>query len=412
MQAKGSKSYLAIQQEAAFAVAPTAAATTKLYFESESLSKSLPLNDSAIISGRRDAMAPTRGNVDVGGSFSSELMAGLATPLYGVMGSIATIANGGTGEVVGTALTTPTAVIDAANQTMTVTATTHGIALGDTVQIVGLTAPTALNSSYCRCIAVTSANVFVLRIPVNVTTTFTLGSGTLKKVTTQATTYKHTLKIGAALPSFLVEKGFADISQYFKYQGCKFGKFSLDISPSGAQKISFDLLGASETSGSSAYAAPTDPGQANFDGLAIGTIEEGGVAIATVSSISGLSVDNQLDGDTYLIGGGGTRGGINEGLVKVSGTLKALFENLTLYNKALNSTESSLRVVYNRGTGAGTANNESLEIKIPELIFGVKTPAVDKPGGLWVEMEFTGYYTDSAEATSAQIILKNASLNI
>jgi hypothetical protein len=408
-QAKGAKAYLAIQQEgAAYNTDPTTAATTKIYFESESLGKSLEQNDSAIIRGNRNPAAPTRGNIDVAGGFSTELMAGLGCPLYGVMGSVETTANAGTGEVLATALTAPTGVIDADNQILTVTCAAHGLALGDVVQLAGLTAPTSLNNTYCKVIAVPSANSFVLRIPVATTTTFTLGTGTIKKVTTPATTYKHTFKVGSALPSFVVEKGFTDIAQYFKYNGCKFGKMSLEVSTVGPQKMSFDIMGAKETVSASAFAAPSDPGKASFDGLGIATIEEGGSAIAIVSAISGLTVDNGLDGDTFLIGGGGMRGAINEGLVKVSGTIKALFQDVTLYNKALNSTETSLRVVYNRGAGDGTVGNESIEFKLPELVYSVKTPVVDKPGGLWVELGLSAYYNDAAEATAMQIILKNS----
>ncbi|MCX5875309.1 MAG: phage tail tube protein [Deltaproteobacteria bacterium] len=407
-QAKGSNAYLAFQQEgAAYAVDPTTPQTTKIYFESESISKSLGLNDSAIIRGNRNAAAPTRGTIDVTGGFTTELMAGHGLPLYGVLGSVATTANSGTGEILGTALTTPTAVIDTINQIMTVTCTAHGIAIGDVIQLAGLTAPTALNNLYCKCIAVTSVNIFVLRIPVGISATFTLGTGTLKKVTTPATTYTHTFKVGTCLPSFMAEKGFPDIGQYFKYNGEKIGKMSLDISSSGPQKMSFDLMGAKETVGTTPFATPIDLGKASFDGLALGTIEEGGTAIAIVSAISGLSFENNLDGDTFLLAGGGTRGAINEGLVKVSATIKALFQDVVLYNKALNSTESSLRMVYNRGTGAGTVGNESIEFKLPELIYSVKTPVVDKPGGLWVELGIIAYYNDSTEASTLQVILKN-----
>jgi hypothetical protein len=408
-QAKGSNAYLALQQEgAAYAVDPTTAATTKIYIESESIGKSVEQNASNILRGNRNAVASTRGNIDVAGGFPTELMAGHGLLFYGALGSVATTANSGTGEAVGAALTTPTAVIDTANQTMTVTCTAHGIATGDVVQIAGLTAPTALNNLYCKCIAVTSANIFVLRIPVGISSTFTLGSGTLKKVTTAATTYQHTFKVGSCLPSWLVEKGFTDIGQYLKYNGCKIGKMSLDVSPAGPQKMSFDLLGAKETASTSPFfATPADLGKASFDGLAIGTIEEGGSAIAVCSSISGLTIDNQLDGDTFLIGGGGARGAINEGVVHVSGTLKVLFQDMVMYNKALNSTETSLRVVYNRGTGAGTANNESVEFKLPEMTYSVKTPMIDKAGGLWVELGFDAYYDNAAEATTLQIILKN-----
>jgi hypothetical protein len=411
-QAKGSKSYLAIQEEgAAYNTDPVVTlATTKIYFETESLSKSMAMNDSNLIRGNRNAVAPSRGNIDVGGPFSTELMASIGACLYGTLGSVATTSNSGTGETVGTALTTPAGVIDSDNQRLTVTAAAHGLVLGDVVQILGLTAPTTLNSLYCKVIAVTSASIFVLRLPVWVTgtaTTFTLGTGTLKKVTAAATTYLHTIKIGSALPSFLVEKGFTDIGQYFKYNGVKFGKLGMDVTSSGPQKLTFDLMGAKETVSTSPFATPTDLGMASFDGLSLATIEEGGSTIAIVSTISGLAIDNQLDGDTFLLGGQGSRGSINEGLIKVSGTLKALFQDVVLYNKALNKTESSLRIVFNRGTGAGTLGNESVEIKIPELFYSVKTPAADKPGGLWVELGFQGYFDNSSEATTIQILLKN-----
>ncbi len=410
-QAKGTKAYLAIQEEGGgYNVDPATPATQKVYFETETLSKSLARNSSAIIRGNRNAVSPTRGNIDITGNFTTELMAGLGTCLYGTMGSIATTANGGSGEVLAAALVAPTAVIDSDNQRMTVTETAHGLALGDVLLVSGLTSPTALNGLYCRVISVTDANHFIVRIPAYVSATFTLGTGSMQKVTTPATTYQHTLKVGSALPSFVIEKGFLDIGQFFKYNGCKFSKMQLEVAASGPQKMTFDLMGGKETVSTTAFAAATDPGKSSFDGLDIAVVEEGGVSLATVSSISGMALDNGLDGATFLLGGGGSRASINDGLLKISGTLKALFQDVTLYNKAINDTTTSLRIAYQRGTGLGTAGNETIEFKIPELLFDVKTPVVDKPGGLWVNLGFTGFYQSSAEASSMQIILKNSQL--
>ncbi|MDH3998908.1 MAG: phage tail tube protein [Desulfuromonadales bacterium] len=226
--------------------------------------------------------------------------------------------------------------------------------------------------------------------------------------TTGAGPYIHTFTIGQSLPSFMIEKGFADVGHYFKYNGCKASRFNMDVTRKGFQKISVDFMGAKETVGSSSFDdTPTDLGKVSFDGLTVSTLEEGGATIADVLSIDGLTFDNDLDGDQYCIGGGGVRADIPEGLLKVSGTLKARFKDLALYNKAISDTESSLRIVWSLGSGDGSAGNESIELKLPELSYGVSSPVVSGPKGLMVELPFTGYYSDAAEASSVQVILKN-----
>ena len=233
---------------------------------------------------------------------------------------------------------------------------------------------------------------------------FLLGSVT----TTGTGPYVHTIKIGSTLPSFLVEKGFTDIGQYFKYNGCKINRMSMSITTSGEQQITFNILGAKETaSGTSFDSTPTDAGYKAFDGLSIATIEEGGAAIATVTSIDNLTIENNLDGSVYTIGSQGERKSLPEGVVKVSGTLNALFEDLALYNKAKNRTESSLKVVFQFGSGDGSAGNEYLEFLIPELEYSPNAPVIPGPQGVLVELPFEAYYDDSTEATAIQITLKN-----
>lgn len=406
-QARGVQGLLGIQYESTFGTTPGTPDLTKLYFESEGFKSSRNMISSAVMTGTRQPTAPIQGNIDVTGSLGLELGAYPGMLFYGAAGSITTEANSGSGEALGSALTTPAAVIDPANQTITITVTTHGLVVGDCVQIAGLTAPTALNDKYFRVIAVTSADIFVCRIPLGITSTFTLGSGTIKKVTTAATTYKHTIKFGGKLPSFCVEKGFSDISQYFKYLGCKIGRMTLNCTPEGFQKLSFDLTGKSETVATSSMdSTATDLGKSSYSGFSIGTIEEGGSPIANVTKVD-ITIENSLDTGVYVIGGAGLRGDLPEGMLKVSGTIEALFENTTLYTKATASTESSLKVIYNNGTGAGTAGNESFEIKIPELIYKQDAPTISGDKGVMVTLPFEAYYANSSEAAACQIILKN-----
>lgn len=231
--------------------------------------------------------------------------------------------------------------------------------------------------------------------------------------TTGVGPYVHTFTVGDELPSLMVEKGFTDIGQYFKYLGVKVASMSLSVSPSGFQRITFNLVGASETpSGAEFDATPTDLGKQSFDGFAIATIEEGGAAIASVVGIDNLTINNDLDADQYIIGGQGIRDSLPSGLVSVTGTLKARFEDLTLDNKAVNDTESSLKVIYTIGDGLGSADNESLEILIPELTFAPNSPPINGPKGVLVELPFVAYYADSSEASALQIVLKNSQATI
>ena len=164
--------------------------------------------------------------------------------------------------------------------------------------------------------------------------------GLLGEVTTSGASapYTHLFTVGDTLPSFLIEKGFLNIGQYFRYLGCKVGSMKVSFSPFGAQQMSFSIQGAEEVTASSAFdTTPTDLTYAPFDGFALGTLEEGGVAIADITGVD-LEISNDLDGDQYLLGGQGKLADIPEGTVSVTGTLKARFTSLALYTKAINDT--------------------------------------------------------------------------
>lgn len=227
--------------------------------------------------------------------------------------------------------------------------------------------------------------------------------------------YTHTIKIGTSIPSFIIERKYPTLGKFFKYNGCKFGKLSMDVTAKGFQKITVSVSGAKETIGDTAFdSTPTDLGKVSFDGRSIALIEEGGVASAVISKITGLTIDNGLDlgEDNYVLGGDGSRDSIPDGYTKVTGTVHALFKDLTLYQKAISGTESSIRVQYKLGDGLGSAGNESLELKIPELVYSPKTPPIAGPKGVMVELPFEAYYENSTEGTALQLILKNSQATI
>lgn len=229
--------------------------------------------------------------------------------------------------------------------------------------------------------------------------------------TTGSGPYVHTIKVGALPVGLCIEKGFTDIAQYFLYNGVRIAKATLEFNASGYVPFSLDFMGRKRTaSGSSFDATPVDLGHLPWD-MAEASIEEGGSSIATVKKLT-MEIEENLDGDNYCIGSGGERVSIPEGVLLVSGTLTALFENLTLFNKAVNDTESSVRIVLSRGTGLGSAGNEYTEFKIPELVYGENDPVVQSDKGVLVELPYAAFYDNSSEASSFQAIFKNTQVTL
>lgn len=211
--------------------------------------------------------------------------------------------------------------------------------------------------------------------------------------------YTHVFKPGDTQPSLVLERGFTDIGQYFKYNGCKVSRASIDFGGDAAVQMSLDIMGAKETLGAASYdATPTAIVQENYHMFQL-AIEECGAAIAIVVS-GNLQIDFGLDGEQYAIGGGGVRADIPEGLVQVTGNVRAFFQDAVLLNKAINGTESSLKLTWTSGA-------HSLELLVPELMYERSSPGIDGPRGVLVELPFRGYAQDAAAGTVIQATLVN-----
>ena len=219
-------------------------------------------------------------------------------------------------------------------------------------------------------------------------------------VTTGATApYTHVFKIGDTMPSLVIEQGFTDVAQYFLYNGCKIGKLGLSFGGDGELVASIDVMGAKETLATTSF--DTTLTTMVFDRFANfqAAILEGGSAIANCTE-AGIDVEFGLDGNTYCIGGSGFRSDIAEGIVAASGNIKAMFQNATLLTKAMNGTESSLKITLTNGS-------HSLEILIPELVYERATPGIEGPAGVFVTLPFKGYYQNGADASVIKVTLIN-----
>lgn len=161
------------------------------------------------------------------------------------------------------------------------------------------------------------------------------------------TTLTQKLKTGVVRRSFSILREFTDATAgqkgFHLYPGQEYGKLTLNVPAKGLIKIAFGVLGKTEAAPSdtapagSAYTAPN----ANpvMDAL-IGSVKEGGAAIATVTEIA-LTLDNGLE-PKHVVGSADAPGRASISQSNLSGQVSAYFEDASLKEKFLNETESSL----------------------------------------------------------------------
>lgn len=187
--------------------------------------------------------------------------------------------------------------------------------------------------------------------------------------------------------------------------GNRISKGQFAFKPEGFPTLSLDFMGSNFdwTQASTIQATPDDFGHSGFS-MFSAALKEGGSAIGTVQEWD-LSVDNDMDNSLYTIGGGGVRGSLPEGMIKISGTVKALFTDMTLLNKALANTDTSLNLVFTNGTGDGTVGNDKLTLDVPHLTYKLAGPTIDGPKGLIQTLSFSGFRVGGAEQAATATLL-------
>jgi len=204
--------------------------------------------------------------------------------------------------------------------------------------------------------------------------------------------YTHVFKVTKSQPSLVLEQQYPDIPAYEMFNGCKVNKFSFTYGGDTELTATIDILGAKRTVGAAPFASPlTALSLQKFSNFQ-GTIEEGGAQLAIVTEAS-LNADFGLDGTTYTIGGNGYRTDLPEGILQVSGSIKALFKDTVLLNKAINNTKSSLKFKFTSGT-------HSLQFFMEEVIFQQTSPGIESEKGIYINLPFKAFY-DSGTGGSA-----------
>ena len=199
--------------------------------------------------------------------------------------------------------------------------------------------------------------------------------------------YTHVYSAGASQPSLVIEVGHPDAGIYAKYNGVKISKMAFSIGGDGELVCTITTMGGKETiATSSVVTTPVVPALNKvFNSMAAIKIDGVASAIATLFT---LNVDFGLDGDQYPIGNAGFRGAVNEGIMAITGTLTAFFNDKTYLDKAAAGTPVAFEVSITKGTS-------SLTFAIPETVFARNTPGVDGPKGIKQELNYTAYFKTS-----------------
>lgn len=214
--------------------------------------------------------------------------------------------------------------------------------------------------------------------------------------------YTHEWTVGHSQPSMVLEKQFQDINKYWKYNGVKIASMNLRLGGDEELVMTLNLVGATETPGTDAYdGSPTSVSISRLHQYQV-ALQEGGGSIASVTSLD-LTVNFGLDEGQYVIGGGGVRASLPEGMVAVTGTVTALFEDHSLVDKSVEATESSLQI-----TITDDSDTYSLDLMVNELQYGRAGASVDGPQGVLQQLPFTAYYDDHADESVIVATLVNA----
>jgi hypothetical protein len=175
------------------------------------------------------------------------------------------------------------------------------------------------------------------------------------------------VKAGKVNRSFTVERRFTDISQFLRYTGQRVNTMSLSIAPDAMVTGSFGLIGAGMTRAGTTLGAPSAAPTTEVVDSFTGTIEEGGVTIAIITSIE-LSLDNGIN--PLFVIGSKDAANTDRGRSNLTGTVMAYFEDGDLLDKFINETESSIYL-----TLPDAAGNE-IRITLPRIKYnGGSVPA-------------------------------------
>lgn len=266
---------------------------------------------------------------------------------------------------------------------------TNGFEVGDIITVSGFTE--AANNDTFKIATIAAGKITVTDTAGGAVSLTDEVAGDSVTITTTATV----LKAGTTRRYATIERKFGDITQYLRFTGCEADTLNLSVAPNQMVTGSFGLIGKGQTTDSSAIAGSTYTAantNTPFDSFT-GTIKEGGSAISVVTSMN-ITIANGLSPEFVVGSADSIQPSI--GKSRASGNITAHFEDLTLLNKYLNETSTSITL-----TLIDVGLNE-YEFEFPNVRYTTGPVPSQGDGPITISLDFLGLY-DSTTATNLKI---------
>lgn len=267
--------------------------------------------------------------------------------------------------------------------------TTLGLSVGQWVKIGGDVANSAFatttNNSWCRISVIAATRLSFDIVPTS------WGADAAGSPKTIQVFFGDFLKNGTTQRGFTLERQQQDLTapSFELFKGSQVNTLSLAFKSAAIITGSLGFIGLTGTASTVRFTGATDVAAPTYPVLNaasnVGRLAEGGTLVAGPSYLTDLGIDlnNNLRRQLAI----GTLGavGTGEGEVAVTGALSAYFGDITLLNKVLNDTPTSIMLRAGRSDG----NRESVLFDIPQAKIEGTAPVTGKN----TDRMFTGTYS-------------------
>jgi hypothetical protein len=212
-----------------------------------------------------------------------------------------------------------------------------------------------------------SENNGVFKVTATDSTTLTVANTAgVSETSSTATVNQNMLRNGTTKKSLFIEKQFQDLTDVnLSFTGMRVDTWSLSIDAEAIISGGFTFLGEGAAAGASLAGSVTNASANQLMNASnnVGTLTEGGAALTTPLRTVTVQINNNLRGLPAVANSQNI--GVNYGRAEVTGTITAYFQDLTLYNKFINQTGTSL-VVPVTDPGGNTIVVSILNMKMSE----------------------------------------------
>jgi len=200
--------------------------------------------------------------------------------------------------------------------------------------------------------------------------------------------YAHDIYPSGSLPAGLrLEIGRTGVAGgNFEYRGCKINQMALNCSVGEPLSATFSFLGKDEIATSEEPTTAT-----SISVLNPLTFDEGALTVdGNTQEIAGfsLTIDNSLKDDKGALGDRYRVAIPRAGFRDVTGTLNLEFDNLDMYNKYTDGTETAIKLLFTSDDMAAGAQPHTLQIDCPRIVFTGTTPVVGGPDLIYYDQPF------------------------